>query len=78
MGFDILDDMINHAAYDDLDSCIDRQTQILAMLKELIHGNVDSRRLQQAARHNQNLLEKFSMTSYQDCEKVIDHAANYV
>lgn len=78
MGFDILDDMISHDVYDDLDSPVQRQTKILDLLPLMLNTTIDDDRLQQAARHNQNLLAKFSASYYQDIQHTIDHAAAHV
>lgn len=77
IGFDVLDDMIDHDSYDCLDSPVARQTKILDLLSTLADLQLNDSRLQQAALHNQNLLEKFSRNWIQDIELVIEQAAAY-
>ena len=77
MGFDVLDDIVDHESYDSLDSPVARQTQILDLMPTLIAHQIDYHRLQQAAQHNQNLLAKFSKSSVQDIKYVIDQASTH-
>jgi hypothetical protein len=74
MEFDTLDDLIEHDRYDSVDFSIERQTILLDMLVDLIDKEFDRSRLSQAARHNQRLLEKFSLIYIDDWYHTIDRA----
>lgn len=69
LGFDVLDDIVDHA-YDRLDFEIDRQVAILdqiSQLSKLEFTPALHNRLNQAAIHNQQLLDKF----YQEFDSCI-------
>lgn len=74
MGFDLLDDMVDHDLYDRLDNEIDRQVKILDLAQEMCDRVFDHKRLIDAARYNQNLLEKFSTTCESDYIECVQHA----
>jgi hypothetical protein len=77
-GYDTLDDLVDHAQYDDLESCIDRQVAILNMAKELCSFDVEQHRtrLVQASNHNLAQIEKlnknFGNTIYNAHPQVLD------
>ena len=77
-GYDTLDDLVDHAQYDDLESCIDRQVAILNMTKELCNFDVEQHRtrLVQASNHNLAQIEKlhknFGNTIYDAHLQVLD------
>lgn len=75
MGFDTLDDIIDHTQYDNIDFCIERQVKLLDILVDLIGRDFDKDRLNQAAKHNQELLRKFSGTWMDDCLEAINKAS---
>jgi hypothetical protein len=77
MGFDVLDDIVDHESYDSLECAVARQSQILDLMPALIAKSMDNNRLVQAAQHNQNLLAKFSKTWLQDIKSVIDQASTH-
>jgi hypothetical protein len=77
-GYDTLDDLVDHAQYDDLESCIDRQVAILNMAKELCNFDIEQHRtrLVRASNHNLAQIEKlnknFSNTIYNAHLQVLD------
>jgi hypothetical protein len=73
MGFDVLDDIVDHSQYDCVELPIDRQCKILDMIENLIQLDVDKyqSRLMSAAYHNQMLLKKFSDTWETDFDNTI-------
>lgn len=75
MGFDVLDDIIDHSRYDNIDFSIARQSQILTLLEEIIDKDLDHERLERAAMTNQNLLKKFSHVWLEDFTKCVQDAA---
>jgi len=56
MGFDVMDDVIDHDSYDSLESPIDRQAQLISLASDMIDRGFDHDRSRQAALHNQTLL----------------------
>jgi hypothetical protein len=60
MGFDVLDDIVNHS-YDNIEFSIDRQGAILNQCEVLTNLDITQHghRLDQAATHNTNLLTQF-------------------
>lgn len=66
MGFDVLDDIVNHSHYDDELIDVNRQSKLLDVAVELINSNVNYNRAKEAAAHNQQLLKKFNQTWKQD------------
>lgn len=75
IGFDTLDDVIDHDQYDHSDFAIERQIKLLDMMVDLIDLDFDQDRLDRAALHNQRLLEKFSLTWFDDYMHSIEKAA---
>jgi hypothetical protein len=75
MGFDVLDDIVNHNLYDSLLE-VPRQAVMLQLTKELIQLDFPSikTRLEEAAKHNQNLLRQWNLTWKQDFETTIQQA----
>lgn len=77
MGFDVLDDLVDHS-YDKIDFAIERQVAILdqcqIMCKRELTDN-DIKRCEQAAIHNQSLLDKLFKTFHTDvnisCQNII-------
>ena len=61
MGFDLLDDIVDHSRYDHIASDVERQIMLLDIIEELVTVNIDDhqQRLMQAAKHNQNMLKQF-------------------
>ena len=68
LGFDVLDDVVDHG-YDSVEFAIERQAAILdqcqIMCKRKLTDN-DIKRCEQAAIHNQSLLDKLFKTFYTD------------
>lgn len=60
-GFDVLDDLVDHAVYDNVNDCIQRQTAILDLAQTMCKFGVTANqpRLQQAAAHNLVLLKQW-------------------
>lgn len=77
MGFDLLDDVVDHNRYDNVDHEIVRQSIILDMLQELADREIDLHRVTKAALHNQTLLKEFSKVWIHDLEVCCAEAANY-
>lgn len=77
MGFDVLNDIIDHNRYDLLDSPVERQSVILDMLMEMLDTDLDLMRLRQAAAHNQRLMERYANRFEIDCLATIDQAVEY-
>jgi hypothetical protein len=77
MGFDVLDDVIDHNSYDELDLPTARQTQILDLLLTYRYLTIDDTRLKRAAQHNQNLLKGFAKSWSQDIMHAIDTVADH-
>lgn len=75
IGFDLLDDVIDHDSYDAIDSSVERQMCILDLLPSVIELDITYTRLKQAAHHNQSLLKNFSKTWLEDLKNAIDDAA---
>lgn len=76
MGFDLLDDIVDHSKYDQLESPVDRQVTILDMVQQLVNININNyrERLISSAKRNQEILQKFSDTWQQDFDNVIKKA----
>lgn len=76
MGFDLLDDIVDHTKYDTIDSPVERQVMILDMLPHLMEIDIDHNwiRLQNAAKHNQKILQHFFETWEQDFDALIARA----
>lgn len=77
IGFDVLDDIIDHSQYDNIDFSIERQSQILTLLEKHIDKDLDHERLERAAMTNQTLLKKFSHVWFEDFVKCVEHAAKH-
>jgi len=75
MGFDVLDDVINHSMYDNIDFAIERQVRILDILEANMDKNLDYDRLQKAATSNQNLLKNFSKKWFDDFISCVETAS---
>ena len=76
MGFDLLDDIVDHAQYDAISFEVERQTALLDMIEELVLINLDDyqQRLISAANHNQTLLKQFSDNWETDFQNTINIA----
>jgi hypothetical protein len=76
MGFDLLDDIVNHDQYDQLESAIQRQIKLLDLAEQLVTIDIDKcyNRLSEAAQHNQNLMKQFSATWMNDFDNTIQLA----
>lgn len=71
LGFDVLDDVVDHS-YDDVEFAIDRQCAILNQVKHLCNLDFEhtlQSRLQQAAVHNNALLNHFRDCFESDVDK---------
>lgn len=77
MGFDVLDDLVEHDLYDNLDSEIERQTQLLNISVRMVDQNFNYQRLRQAAEHNQKLLKNFSSTWVDDFNRCLKQAIQF-
>jgi hypothetical protein len=76
LGFDVLDDLVDHA-YDSIEFAIDRQVAILDQCQIMCQRELttnDIKRCEQAAQHNQNLLEKMFETFHHDVNSSISNA----
>lgn len=77
-GFDVLDDLVDHAAYDNVSDCIQRQTTILDLAQTMCDFDVTTHqaRLQQAATHNLSLLKQWRVdlpdVATQDAARFLD------
>lgn len=76
MGFDVLDDIINHSLYDEIDFVIERQVKILDILQEIMEKDFDHDRLKHAATTNQTLLKNFSNQWFEDFVSSVETVAN--
>lgn len=67
-GFDVLDDVVAHDRYDNVEHIIQRQAAILDLVQDLRSINIAELypRLRQAAEFNQQLLKKWLMTWDED------------
>jgi hypothetical protein len=73
MGFDLLDDVVDHSSYDQLESAVERQVKILGIVQSLILLDIDNlqERLIKAAEHNQKMLKHFSTLWEEDLDNTI-------
>lgn len=71
MGFDVLEDLVNHDYYDNIETAIERQCKILDLAQDFVNKTFDQDRCIKAARHNQNTLREFSLTWKQDYQDTI-------
>lgn len=77
-GFDVLDDLVDHTAYDNVNDCIQRQTAILDLAETMCKFDVTANqtRLQQAAAHNLSLLKQWRGelvdVAYKDTQRFLD------
>lgn len=76
IGFDILDDLVDHEYYDNFDQPVERQSAILSLMKDLINLDLNPYhdRLESAARYNQNILLEYSKTQAQDFLDLLQQA----
>lgn len=77
LGFDTLDDVVDHDCYDGLDAAVQRQSKLLDLAEELIRlkfSNVMITRCQQAADHNNRLLEDWWSTWHDDVDSTVERA----
>lgn len=76
MGFDLLDDLVDHASYDQIEFAVERQSKLLEIAKQLVDVDfsIHSKRIESAAQHNQKILKKFSKTWEADLDDVINLA----
>lgn len=68
LGFDVLDDVVDHG-YDSIEFAIERQVAILDQCQTMCQRNLtanDIKRCEQAAEHNQSLLNKLFKTFHTD------------
>ena len=77
-GFDVLDDLVDHSAYDGVEDCIQRQSIILDLAETMCHFDLVAHRerLQQAASHNLDLLRKWREdlpnVAHKDTQRFLD------
>jgi hypothetical protein len=76
MGFDTLDDIVNHNQYDNIEFGISRQIEILNLAEELVSLDINKLkpRLIEAASYNQHLMKQFSESWQTDYRHTIDLA----
>jgi hypothetical protein len=76
MGFDLLDDIVDHYKYDSIENAVERQVVILDIIEQLVSINIDScqQRLIAAAQHNQSILKQFAETWKDDFSNTINIA----
>jgi hypothetical protein len=77
MGFDVLDDVVDHDYYDNIDVAVERQLKILDLAEKYVHETFDQDRCIQAARHNQSILEQYALTWKQDYKDTVLSAAQH-
>jgi hypothetical protein len=73
LGFDVLDDVVDHG-YDSIEFAIERQVAILDQCEIMCQRELtasDVKRCEQAAQHNQQLLDKMSATWYTDVNNTV-------
>ena len=82
IGFDVLDDLVDHG-YDSQDFAIDRQRMMLDQCQNMCQRELTTdqiKRCQQAAQHNQSLLDKLYTTFHTDvtmaCQNAIKKSLN--
>lgn len=77
-GFDVLDDLVDHSAYDGVEDCIQRQSIILDLAETMCHFDIAANRtrLQKAAAHNLSLLKQWKADlpdiAKKDTERFLD------
>jgi hypothetical protein len=66
-GFDVLDDLVDHNRYDQLESRIERETAILDMSKTLLEFDTEKHwsRLKKASDHNLKLLHSWKPRTFE-------------
>jgi hypothetical protein len=77
MGFDVLDDVVDHDYYDNIETAVERQSKILDLAQNYVNQTFDHDRCAKAARHNQNILQEFSLTWRQDYKDTIAAALTH-
>ena len=73
LGFDVLDDVVDHG-YDSIEFAIERQVAILDQCEIMCQRELtasDVKRCEQAAQHNQQLLDKMSATWHTDVNNTV-------
>jgi hypothetical protein len=76
LGFDVLDDLVDHG-YDSIEFAIERQIAILDQCQTMCRRDLtanDIKRCEQAAEHNQSLLNKLFKTFHADVNISISNA----
>jgi hypothetical protein len=76
MGVDVLDDIVDHS-YDRVENAIERQSVLLDQIESMCKCTLTDKqiaRCEQAANHNQSLLDKMFGTWYQDVENSLVRA----
>jgi len=68
-GFDVLDDLVDHNQYDQLDSRVERETVILNISKTLLEFDTEKHwpRLKAASDHNLKLLDSWRTRTFEFC-----------
>ena len=66
-GFDVLDDLVDHNQYDQLDSRVERETAILNLSKTLLEFDTEKHwpRLKAASDHNLKLLDSWRLRTFE-------------
>jgi hypothetical protein len=77
MGFDVLDDLVDHDYYDNTAFSIQRQVKVLDLAQNFINHTFCKKRCVEAAQHNQNLMKEFSLTWKKDFEEIVLIAAGH-
>jgi len=79
IGFDVLDDLVDHS-YDCIDFLIDRQSLIITQCKKLSDIDIEplQSRLEEAALHNQLLLDTLFKTWHRDVDASILEAVGKI
>ena len=68
-GFDVLDDVVDHSVYDNIDNSVERQVKILDLLEDLIVLNIPVERCIQASEHNKSVLKSWSDSWFDNMHK---------
>lgn len=71
MGFDVLDNLVDHDYYDNAETAIERQSKILDLAQNYVNQTFDHDRCAKAAQHNQDILREFSLTWQKDFEEIV-------
>jgi hypothetical protein len=80
MGFDVLDDICDHNSYDYILSAIERQIKILDIAQTMCNMDITALipRLEEAAKHNQELLASWWNTFDIDFKNTLANAQQQI